>query len=38
MPTFMEFFLQHIWVFLSGAFIACLGFLGAILFIRNQAR
>ncbi len=36
MPTFMDFFFQHVWFFITGGFIAVMGLLGAILFIRKQ--
>ncbi|CAN5525524.1 hypothetical protein BH10PLA2_BH10PLA2_13670 [soil metagenome] len=36
MPTYMDFFLQHIAFFITGGLIALTGLVGAVLFIRKQ--
>jgi hypothetical protein len=34
----MDFFVHHKWFFITGGLIALMGFIGAMLFIRQQGR
>ncbi len=36
MPTFKDFFVQHLWFFITGGAIALAGLIGAVLFVRGQ--
>jgi hypothetical protein len=36
MPTFTDFFVQNLWLFITGGCIALAGLIGAVLYVRKQ--